>query len=226
MSRATPEPTPEARVIKRYANRKLYDTRESRYVTLQDVASYVRDGQDVRIIDNKSKEDLTRVTLAQIIYEEEKAGDDRRTLTSLRSFVQEGRERLVSSLMEGPVGKLVRRDEEAEAEAEAEGELPASNDASRAEGDDIPSKKGPASEPPRPERKLLDAPKEALDELQRLADERMKSIVQSAMGTVNQLQSEVKRLQSRIEELEDRLVAVTRRRGEEPAEPADTKTDE
>ena len=63
------EPTP--RLIKRYANRKLYDTRESRYVTLQEIAEMVREAQDVKIIDNKSKEDLTRVTLAQIIYEED-----------------------------------------------------------------------------------------------------------------------------------------------------------
>ena len=70
------------RVIKRYANRKLYDTRESRYVTLQDIAEFVRIGENVQIIDNKSKEDLTRVTLAQIIYEEERNGDERRTLVA------------------------------------------------------------------------------------------------------------------------------------------------
>jgi polyhydroxyalkanoate synthesis repressor PhaR len=100
------------RVIKRYANRKLYDTRESRYVTLQDIAEFVRVGQNVQIIDNKSKEDLTRVTLAQIIYEEERNGDERRTLTSLRSFVQEGRDRIVNTFMDGPMGKLVRRDDD------------------------------------------------------------------------------------------------------------------
>ena len=80
----------------------------------------------------------------------------------------------------------------------------------------------------------MTAPKEALDELQRMADDRMKSIVQSAMGTVNQLQGEVKRLQSRIEELEDKLVAVTRRRPDSAAPPppdrptgqkAESKTD-
>ena len=54
----------EPRLIKRYANRKLYDTRDSRYVTLQQIAELVRDGEDVKIIDNKSKEDLTNVTLA------------------------------------------------------------------------------------------------------------------------------------------------------------------
>ena len=184
------------RVIKRYANRKLYDTRESRYVTLQDIAEFVRVGQNVQIIDNKSKEDLTRVTLAQIIYEEERNGDERRTLTSLRSFVQEGRDRIVNTFMDGPMGKLVRREDE-------EGHRPS----------EPPPR--PATAPPpaaeRLDRKLMANSKEALDEFQRKADDRVKAIVQSAMGTVQQLQTEVRRLQSRIEELEDRLVSVARR---------------
>ena len=79
-------------MIKRYANRKLYDTRESRYVTLQQLGELIRDGEDIRIIDNQSKEDLTKVTLAQIIYEEEKAGAKGRAMcgrssrSRLRSF--------------------------------------------------------------------------------------------------------------------------------------------
>ena len=60
------------RVIKRYSNRKLYDTKDSRYVTLLQIAEMVRGGEEVQIIDNNTKEDLTEVTLAQIIYEEKK----------------------------------------------------------------------------------------------------------------------------------------------------------
>ena len=63
------------RVIKRYANRKLYDTRDSRYVTLPQIAELVRGGEDVQIIDNRTKENLTSVTLAQIIYESEKSAE-------------------------------------------------------------------------------------------------------------------------------------------------------
>ena len=63
---------PEAttRIIKRYANRKLYDTQESRYVTLDQISHMIRAGEDVQVLDNNSKEDLTSVTLAQIIFEE------------------------------------------------------------------------------------------------------------------------------------------------------------
>ena len=59
-------------VIKRYTNRKLYDTVESRYVTLDEIAVMVKQGMEVQIVDNRTKEDLTSVTLAQIIFEEEK----------------------------------------------------------------------------------------------------------------------------------------------------------
>lgn len=59
-------------VIKRYANRKLYDTESRRYVTLEDLAEFIRSGEDVRVVDHVSGEDLTSVTLLQVIFEEEK----------------------------------------------------------------------------------------------------------------------------------------------------------
>src|SRR5688572_15776165 len=61
-----------ARVIKRYSNRKLYDTQSSKYVTLEEIAHMIKAGEELSIIDNKTKDDLTAVTLTQIIYEEEK----------------------------------------------------------------------------------------------------------------------------------------------------------
>jgi polyhydroxyalkanoate synthesis repressor PhaR len=100
-------------VIKRYANRKLYDTQDSRYVTLDRIAELVRNGEEVRVLDNKSQKDLTKVTLAQIIYEEQKSGNATAwSVQTLRGFIQQGRERLVTTLKEGPVGRLVGRAEE------------------------------------------------------------------------------------------------------------------
>ena len=61
-----------SRTIKRYANRKLYDTTQSCYVTLDEISELVKDGEDVHIVDNATSEDLTAVTLAQILLEEEK----------------------------------------------------------------------------------------------------------------------------------------------------------
>src|SRR6187200_988697 len=84
----------ESRVIKRYANRKLYDTQRSRYVTLDQIAEMIRTGDDVKIVDNNSKEDLTTVTLAQIIFEEEKKQKSFLPLNAMKNIIQSGGERI------------------------------------------------------------------------------------------------------------------------------------
>jgi polyhydroxyalkanoate synthesis repressor PhaR len=61
-----------AYVIKRYSNRKLYDTQESRYVTLEELEELIRAGREISVVDVSSGEDLTSVTLAQIILENER----------------------------------------------------------------------------------------------------------------------------------------------------------
>jgi polyhydroxyalkanoate synthesis repressor PhaR len=68
---------PERHLIKKYANRKLYDTRTSRYVTLDGIAQLVRDGHDIRVVDRDSGQDLTQVILSQIVLTEEKRGPKR-----------------------------------------------------------------------------------------------------------------------------------------------------
>lgn len=85
----------EVRLIKRYGNRKLYDVEASRYVTLDGIRALVQSGEDVRVVDNDSGEDLTRVTFAQIIYEAEKktdGGSGSLSLPLLRRLVQFGDE--------------------------------------------------------------------------------------------------------------------------------------
>jgi polyhydroxyalkanoate synthesis repressor PhaR len=62
-----------AYVIKRYSNRKLYDTQESRYVTLEDLEEMIRAGKEISVVDATTGEDLTSVTLAQIILENERS---------------------------------------------------------------------------------------------------------------------------------------------------------
>ncbi|MCC6146968.1 MAG: polyhydroxyalkanoate synthesis regulator DNA-binding domain-containing protein [Anaerolineaceae bacterium] len=59
-------------VIKRYANRKLYDSGTRRYVTLDDLAEMVRHEEDVQVIDHQTGDDLTAATLLQVVFEEEK----------------------------------------------------------------------------------------------------------------------------------------------------------
>ena len=83
----------EPKVIKRYTNRKLYDTVESRYVTLDEIAEMVKQGAEVKIIDNRTKEDLTNVTLAQIVFEEEKK-QKQMPLSVLREIIRQPGERI------------------------------------------------------------------------------------------------------------------------------------
>ncbi len=60
------------RTIKRYANRKLYDTSLRRYINLQEIAGLIQNGTEVRVIDSRSGEDITKVTLSQILLDKEK----------------------------------------------------------------------------------------------------------------------------------------------------------
>ncbi len=86
------------RTIKRYANRKLYDTAQSCYVTLEEISELVRTGEEVEIIDNNSHEDLTAVTLAQILFEAEKRKKKTLPLSTLRQLIQSGGELLEKTI--------------------------------------------------------------------------------------------------------------------------------
>jgi polyhydroxyalkanoate synthesis repressor PhaR len=68
---------PERHLIKKYANRKLYDTRTSRYITLDGIAQLVRDGHEIKVVDRDDGRDLTQVILSQVVLEEEKRGPAR-----------------------------------------------------------------------------------------------------------------------------------------------------
>jgi polyhydroxyalkanoate synthesis repressor PhaR len=71
------DPAPAPRSIRRYGNRKLYDSAARRYVTLEDVAHLVADGHEVEIVDQRTGEDLTNLTLAQVLLEGIKQGASR-----------------------------------------------------------------------------------------------------------------------------------------------------
>ena len=74
-------------VIKKYGNRRLYDTVTSRYVNLNDIAGLVREGKDVQVVDAKTGQDLTRVTLTQIITEDVKERPTGLPLELLRQLI-------------------------------------------------------------------------------------------------------------------------------------------
>ena len=170
------------RIVKRYSNRKLYDTKDSRYVTLLQIAEMVRSGEEVQIIDNNSKQDLTEVTLAQIIYEEQKAHSRSVPLQTLKELLHARTEKVLSDLREGPIGRLIPGTKEEGAEAPAQSAQPA------------------AARP-----KLVESAKETLEDWQHKIDERVKAAL---LSPLQNLQNEVKRLSTRIEELEKKLKAA------------------
>ena len=62
----------DVRTIKRYQNRKLYDTFQSCYVTLEEIAQIIREGHEIQVIDNKSKNDITYMTQIQLLFDQER----------------------------------------------------------------------------------------------------------------------------------------------------------
>ncbi len=190
------------RVVKRYSNRKLYDTRESRYVTLLQIAEMVRAGEEVQIIDNASKEDLTEVTLAQIIYEEQKQHSRSVPLATLRDLIHQRGERLMSQLREGPLGRLLPAEDKTKEDGVAK-----ADEHSTYGGTPAPEKK-----------EERDEKKGIFKEL----DERIRAALER-FSPFQQLQHEVARLKERIEELETRLRAKEGANPSPPSGPSSSK---
>lgn len=196
---ASAETASTPRVVKRYSNRKLYDTVESRYVTLPQIAELLRKGEEVLIIDNNTKEDLTRMTVAQILYEEERKQSRTLPLAALKDLLHTSSERLMSSLRESPMGKLIGRNEHAPSADETVVEAP------------------PAAEPePAPEARVEGAAEptrrvaQVVEQWQHQVDSRIRTFWEGINPAVQiaSLQSEVKKLQGRVDTLEAELARL------------------
>jgi polyhydroxyalkanoate synthesis repressor PhaR len=107
--------TSEPVTIKKYANRRLYNTGTSTYVTLEDLASMVKTGNDFVVFDAKTSEDITRSVLAQIIFEQEnKQGQNLLPITFLRQLIRfygDSMQMLVPRYLEVSIDSLTREQE-------------------------------------------------------------------------------------------------------------------
>ncbi len=184
----------DTRVVKRYANRKLYDTQRSRYVTLDQIAEMIRTGEDVKIVDNNSKEDLTAITLAQIIFEEEKKSSFM-PLSALRNIIQTGGQSIqqFASQTGEKMKQVFRRDGTEEGSPEGEG---APNG-------------GPPSEASTTHhtstiKEFLERSQATFEDWQKKVDERVRHTVES-LNPMSVLEKEVKALSQRLADLEKRL---------------------
>jgi polyhydroxyalkanoate synthesis repressor PhaR len=108
-------------VIKRYPNRKLYDTEAKEYITLGGIAQLIRQGQEIQVVDYASGEDLTAVTLTQIIFEQEKKQGGFLPQAVLTGLVQAGGNRLstLRRALDSPLDLARHVDEEIEHRVQA-----------------------------------------------------------------------------------------------------------
>ncbi len=113
MARTTAK-TDEPTVIKKYANRRLYNTGTSTYVTLEDLAAMVKAEDDFVVYDAKTGEDITRPVLAQIIFEQESKGQNLLPIAFLRQLIRfygDSLQNLVPSYLEHSISSLTREQE-------------------------------------------------------------------------------------------------------------------
>lgn len=160
------------RLIKRYGSRKLYDTTESRYILLEDIADYVREGQEIQVIDNKTQEDVTSQTLTQVISEEGRKKANFLSSELLHDLIRAGESAVsnrvkqlqdgVDRFMKKSIDRIVPlrsvRDEMGLLRQRLE-ELEVAVERAEAEGTQTPEVEAPKAETPEPAEEAAPAPK-------------------------------------------------------------------
>jgi polyhydroxyalkanoate synthesis repressor PhaR len=187
----------EPKVIKRYTNRKLYDTVESRYVTLDEIAEMIKGGAEVKIIDNRSKEDLTSVTLAQIIFEEEKK-TSKMSLKTLLGLIRHGGE-MAQQIVEGT-------------QAEFRGRVEAVRQAAEQRVQHLITRSQQTGDRARD---FVVSSQETVQAMQRKVDERVRTAMEG-VTSFSETRRQFDEITGRIAELEKRLDALSARKDETP----------
>ncbi|RME21986.1 MAG: transcriptional regulator, partial [Deltaproteobacteria bacterium] len=176
----------EVRLIKRYTNRKLYDTTESRYVTLDEISGMVKQGLNVKVVDNRTGEDITDVTLAQIIYEEQKKKVTRMPLEFLREIITTRGAAVGEFLHRRVTQPVMHMRDEAERRVDAL----------------VRRSEQTVEDSARQIQKFIQSTQKSLDELQqRLGMQSLKD----ALSTRHLFKQQLQQIRKRIEQLEARL---------------------
>ena len=175
------------KLIKRYGNRKLYDTGQSRYVTLEEISQMVRRGEEIRVLDNRTQEDLTAVTLTQIMLEEQKNKNNILPLSLCKNLIQEGGECLSDWLHKGKESLNSMRIEAEEHIAR----LIEKGHGSKEEGTLLL-------------KDWFSNPQKTLDLIQKNIDERIRYFFHHVTG-LDELERQIQELESQLGRLEKRL---------------------
>lgn len=180
-------PAGSVRIIKRYGNRKLYDTHQSRYVTLEEISQMIRQGQDIKVIDNKTQEDLTNVTFTQIMLEQEKSKRNLLPRSLLRNLIEQSGGSLSEWLQKG-------RESFATMKTEAEEQL------TRLLEKGIETREEGASLL----KEWMMGPQKSIDLLQKKIDERIRFLFFHLSG-LEDLERQIQELEQKVDRLEKRL---------------------
>lgn len=189
MGRRKKEPIPAGtpRVIKRYGNRKLYDTRESRYVTLDEISRMIRRGEDVKVVDNRTQEDLTNVTFTQIMLEQEKSRKSFLPHSLLRGLLEQGGESLLDLFQKGKESIAIMK---SEAEEQISRLIERAGDAREESAGLL--------------RDWISTPQKTLDLLQKRIDDRIRYFFFQLTG-LDEIEKQIQELEEQVVRLEKRL---------------------
>ena len=174
------------KTIRRYSNRKLYDTEESRYITLDEIGAFLRSGGEVQVLDSRTGEDITAVTLAQVLLGEEKKSRPAVPIQRVIGLIQSGGEYIQRKLA---TEYSSLRDEAEKTVARLK----------RGESD---------------LREFVEATHRAYDDFQRQVDERLQVMV-AALRKLSPIQQELDRLKEEVKELRQRVEALETRHDKE-----------
>jgi len=174
-----------ARIIKRYPNRKLYDTTESRYITLNEIATLIREGADVQVFDSRTGDNITSVTLAQVLVGEEKRRHRTIPIQKMADLIHQSGEFIQKKI---PVVGTIREGAERKVQ-EILGH-------------------GSAEEI----RDIVANTQHAYEEMQRRADERIQFVV-STVRSIAPLTRDIQELASQVRSLSERVTELERKAG-------------
>lgn len=178
------------KTIRRYPNRKLYDTEASRYITLEEIAEHLRAGGEVRVVDSRTGRDITAVTLAQVLVGEEKRRHSDIPFQRLLGLIQSGGEYLQRKIgtpvtsLKGEAERTVQRLMRGEAPEEL--------------------------------RDFIMATHRAYDDVQRRVDERLQ-VVLATVRNLSPVLKEIARLKEEVAALRARIEAIEQRQAAESA---------
>lgn len=190
------ENTTETRIVKKYQNRKLYDTKDSCYITLDDIAKMVKRGEEVKVVDNKTKNDVTSVILTQILVEQEKSTKSILPLTMLRDIIQHGQGSLFDFIQRYVIlGVNSTQEKIAEAERYIN-RLVDRGDLSKVEGKNLL-------------KEVVDAPSKGQEEFDSYIGTRVSTLVRETTK-LSSIDDSIANLQTKLQNLEQQIAKLNR----------------